>query len=134
MVFVGIDWAEAHHDVCLLDEQGKQLGKRRGPEGLEGTRPLHGLGAEQAGGPGEVGVGVAFVERAPPPYRGGWAPRAKIVAARGGGGGERTREARAAQTQACLRPPQIQPPPLLTRAYGSSVIALVRLLRHLNQE
>ena len=23
MVFLGIDWAEAHHDVCLLDEQGK---------------------------------------------------------------------------------------------------------------
>ena len=29
MVFLGIDWAEAHHDVCLFDEQGKVLGKRR---------------------------------------------------------------------------------------------------------
>ena len=29
MVFVGIDWAEAHHDVCVLDEQGKLLAKGR---------------------------------------------------------------------------------------------------------
>ncbi len=33
MVFLGIDWAEAHHDVCLLDEQGKVLGKRRVVDG-----------------------------------------------------------------------------------------------------
>jgi hypothetical protein len=25
MLFVGVDWAEAHHDLCLLDEQGKCL-------------------------------------------------------------------------------------------------------------
>lgn len=23
--FVGVDWAEAHHDVCLLDGDGKML-------------------------------------------------------------------------------------------------------------
>ena len=23
MVFVGIDWAEAHHDVCVLDDEGQ---------------------------------------------------------------------------------------------------------------
>ncbi len=27
MVFLGVDWAEEHHDVCLLDEQGKVLGR-----------------------------------------------------------------------------------------------------------
>ncbi len=43
MVFLGIDWAEAHHDVCLLDEQGKLLGKRRVVDGLEGVRRLHEL-------------------------------------------------------------------------------------------
>lgn len=58
MVFVGVDWAEAHHDVCLLDEQGKVLGKRRIPEGLEGVRRLHELVAEQAEEPGQVVVGI----------------------------------------------------------------------------
>ena len=27
MIFVGVDWAEAHHDVCLIDESGVTLGK-----------------------------------------------------------------------------------------------------------
>ena len=25
MIFVGIDWAEAHHDVCVLDPEGEVL-------------------------------------------------------------------------------------------------------------
>jgi transposase len=28
-VFCGIDWAEDHHDVALIDADGKQLAKRR---------------------------------------------------------------------------------------------------------
>ena len=31
---MGNDWAEAHHDVCLLDEDGTKLAVRRLPEGL----------------------------------------------------------------------------------------------------
>src|SRR5215831_4589211 len=58
MVFVGVDWAEAHHDVCLVDEQGKVLGKRRVPEGLEGVRRLHELIAEHAEEPAQVVVGI----------------------------------------------------------------------------
>lgn len=30
MIFVGVDWAEAHHDVCVLDQAGAVLGRRRG--------------------------------------------------------------------------------------------------------
>src|SRR5437879_306633 len=58
MVFLGIDWAEAHHDVCLLDEQGKVLGKRRVVDGLEGVRRLHELVAEHAEEPEQVVVGI----------------------------------------------------------------------------
>jgi transposase len=58
MVFVGIDWAEEHHDVCLLDEQGASLGKRRVPEGLEGSRQLQELIAEHAQDPQQVVVGI----------------------------------------------------------------------------
>ncbi len=43
MVFVGIDWAEAHHDICVVDEEGHVLAKRRVPDGLEGVGKLHSL-------------------------------------------------------------------------------------------
>jgi transposase len=58
MVFVGIDWAEAHHDVCVLDHSGEMLVKGRVPEGVEGVRRLHEMVAEHAGEPGEVVVGI----------------------------------------------------------------------------
>ncbi len=31
MIFVGVDWAEAHHDVYVQDEEGKRLGGGRLP-------------------------------------------------------------------------------------------------------
>lgn len=37
MIFVGVDWAEAHHDVYVQDEDGKRLGGGRLPEGVEGS-------------------------------------------------------------------------------------------------
>ena len=43
MIFVGDDWAEAHHDVHLMNEAGEPLEARRLPEGLEGIRRLHEL-------------------------------------------------------------------------------------------
>jgi hypothetical protein len=36
VIEVGIDWAEDHHDVAVLDEQGRLLASRRIPEGVEG--------------------------------------------------------------------------------------------------
>ena len=41
MIFVGDDLAEAQHDVCVLDEHGERLAKRRVPEGLGGIGQLH---------------------------------------------------------------------------------------------
>lgn len=58
MIFVGIDWAEVHHDVCALDEDGEVLGKTRVPDGIEGVRLLHELVGEHADDPDEVIVGV----------------------------------------------------------------------------
>lgn len=48
MLFVGDDWAEDHHDVELVDEDGKVLARRRLPEGLSGVTRLHDLVAEHA--------------------------------------------------------------------------------------
>jgi transposase len=42
-LFVGDDWAEDHHDVEVMDEAGKVLGRRRLPEGAAGMAQLHGL-------------------------------------------------------------------------------------------
>jgi hypothetical protein len=36
MIFVGVDWAEAHHDVFVQNEDGKRLGGGRLPGGVEG--------------------------------------------------------------------------------------------------
>jgi len=58
VIFVGIDWAEAHHDVCVLDEQGRVLAKGRVTDDVEGLGRLHAIVAEHAEDPGEVVVGI----------------------------------------------------------------------------
>jgi transposase len=47
MLFVGDDWAEDHHDVEIVDDDGTVLVRRRLPEGLEGVTRLHSLIAAQ---------------------------------------------------------------------------------------
>ena len=42
-LFVGDDWAEDHHDVEVMSEAGKVLGKKRLPEGVAGMAGLHEL-------------------------------------------------------------------------------------------
>ena len=42
-LFVGDDWAEGHHDVEVMNEQGRVLGKARLPEGVAGMARLHEL-------------------------------------------------------------------------------------------
>ena len=39
-VYCGIDWAEGHHDIALVDDGGKLLGKRRIQESVEGFAEL----------------------------------------------------------------------------------------------
>src|SRR5687768_17533479 len=46
VLFLGDDWAEAHHDVELQDEDGRVLARRRLPEGVGGLAQLHALVAE----------------------------------------------------------------------------------------
>lgn len=58
MIFVGIDWSERHHDVCVLEVEGTQLARARVPEGIDGVARLHEILAEHADDPGEVIVGI----------------------------------------------------------------------------
>ena len=55
-VFVGHDWAEAHHDVHVEDDQGRRLAKGRLPEGIEGVARFHELVGSFVDDPGEVTI------------------------------------------------------------------------------
>jgi len=57
-IFVGDDWAEAHHDVHLMNDAGDKLAARQLGEGLEGIAGLHAMIAEHADDPAEVVVGI----------------------------------------------------------------------------
>jgi transposase len=46
VLFVGDDWAEDHHDIEIVNDQGRRLVKRRLSEGLDGVTRLHALIAE----------------------------------------------------------------------------------------
>jgi transposase len=61
MLFLGDDWAEAHHDVELQDDAGRVLARGRLPEGVTGLGQLHALIADHLGDddePGSVLVGI----------------------------------------------------------------------------
>jgi len=58
VIFVGVDWAEAHHDVLVEDEDGNRLGGGRLPEGVEGIARFHDLVGAQVEDAGEVVVGI----------------------------------------------------------------------------
>jgi hypothetical protein len=58
MLFVGVDWGEAHHDLCLLDQDGTVLAARRIADGLAGVSELHTLVTTHAQDPGQVAVGI----------------------------------------------------------------------------
>lgn len=55
-VFVGHDWAEAHHDVHVEDDQGRRLAKARVADGVGGVARFHELIATFAGEPDDVTI------------------------------------------------------------------------------
>jgi len=58
VIFVGVDWAEVHHDICVMDQDGAVLGRRRLPDSVAGIGELHELVAEHAQDDEEVVVGI----------------------------------------------------------------------------
>jgi hypothetical protein len=58
MILVGVDWAEAHHDVFVEDEDGKRLAGGRLPEGVEGIARFHEMVGQHAEEPDEVVIGI----------------------------------------------------------------------------
>ena len=43
VLYVGDDWAEDHHDVEVMDQSGRTLGKAKLPEGVAGIARLHAM-------------------------------------------------------------------------------------------
>lgn len=58
MIFIGDDWAEDHHDIHVMDDNGTRLASRRLPEGLPGIRGFHDIVATHAQDPGQVVIGI----------------------------------------------------------------------------
>jgi transposase len=61
VLFIGDDWAQAHHDIEVQDDQGRVLARRRLPEGIAGISALHGLVADHLGDdddPDQVLIGI----------------------------------------------------------------------------
>ena len=58
MIFLGDDWAEAHHDIYICNETGDRLAARKLPEGIAGVTALHELISAHAPAPAEVIVGI----------------------------------------------------------------------------
>jgi hypothetical protein len=90
-VFCGIDWAEGHHDVALIDEKGALAGKRRiqeSPDGIGEFTELLAVAGDSAQEPIPVAIetprGLRKVERRtgsrpPSPRR-----RSNLLAVNGG--------------------------------------------------
>jgi len=55
-VFVGHDWAEAHHDIHVEADGGQRLAKARLSEGVEGVARFHELVAGFIDEPGDVTI------------------------------------------------------------------------------
>jgi hypothetical protein len=58
VLLVGIDWAERHHDVCVMAADGSVLARERIVDGVAGVARLHELIAGHASDPAEVVVGI----------------------------------------------------------------------------
>jgi transposase len=61
MIWCGIDWAERHHDVALVDDDGKLIAKRRVGDDLSGfTALLELLTEHRAISNGECAIPIAI--------------------------------------------------------------------------
>jgi hypothetical protein len=77
----GIDWAEGHHDLALLDHEGRLVAKKRIVESVEGFVELITLLAE-AGDSAESPIPVAIETRSMRSIRWQWLATASGTASR----------------------------------------------------
>src|SRR5262245_61967086 len=54
MWYVGLDWADRHHDVVILDETGRRVGSRRFAHSKQGLNELKQFVLERASEPSQL--------------------------------------------------------------------------------
>jgi transposase len=62
VLFLGDDWAEAHHDIELQDGNGRVLARRRLLEGVAGIADLHALVGDYLGDDDEPDLVLVGIE------------------------------------------------------------------------
>jgi transposase len=62
VLFIGNDWAEAHHDIEIVDDDGRRLARRRLAEGVDGLAALHALVADHLAEGAEADQVVVGIE------------------------------------------------------------------------
>jgi len=162
MVFVGIDWAEAHNDVLVMDAAGAVLAHRplaglsdeagaikvlaRAHQAFVWTRQRQ-VNALRSGlrdyfPAALVAFGddlaasdaLAVLQIAPTPERARALSRAKIASALRRGGRQRNVERRAAEIQRVLRGEHPAAAPVLADAFGAATQARVAVIAPLVQQ
>jgi hypothetical protein len=58
MIYLGLDWAEDHHDVALMNEAGTVLDERRIGDTMEDVVLIHELVDQHEPNPSKVMVGT----------------------------------------------------------------------------
>lgn len=58
MIYLGVDWAEKHHDVCLIGEDDTRLASTRVPDGANGLYGIQELVSRYADDATAVVVGI----------------------------------------------------------------------------
>ncbi|MCZ7533572.1 MAG: IS110 family transposase [Acidimicrobiia bacterium] len=58
MIFVGNDWSEGHHDVCVVTSDGQVVARDVFDEGIDGVAEFHALMADLVEDPDEVAGGI----------------------------------------------------------------------------
>jgi hypothetical protein len=158
MIFVGIDWAEAQHDVRIVDAEGRPLAGGRVPEGLDGVGRVQAMVGAHAADPAEVVVGIetdrgllvgaleafgtdlaapdalAVLGHAPTPAAGRALRPTTLRRLLRAGGRQRRIAARAAELRAALQAPQLEAAAAMAAAYGATVRAAVRVIAGLNAQ
>lgn len=130
-VFCGIDWAELHHDIALVDQDGQLIAKRRIKDSAEGFAELLTMLAE-AGDTGQAPIPVA-IETPRGLLVADLAAAAKLsrprlAAALKKAGRRRFIDPRATELQAGFREPRLRQPALVEQAMGRQALALLATL------
>jgi transposase len=140
LVFVGIGWAEKHHDVCIIGAlvaAGYEVFAIN-PLSVDRYRDRHSTSGAKSD-PGDAKLladidAVAVLSIAPTPELGRRLFRSQIASPLKKSGRQKNLQTRAEKIQRALRSEQLEAPATVSRAYGTVASSLMRLISGLNEQ